>query len=407
MIKVIKTEAEYEAALSAIEVLVEEDPSPGSADAEKLELLTLLVQDYENRTAPPELPEPISAIRFRMEQLGLSQKDLIPYIGNKSKVSEVLSGKRPLSIGMIRALHNGLGIPAHVLVREDSTTSPETTDVNWDRFPVADMARRGWLSSGARSSGPRRNPRKLLAEFFEPVGVERAFAGLHRKSLHVRAARTMDTYALVAWTAQILRRALAAPQRVRYDRSAVTGDFLRTLVQSSLADDGPLRAQKLLDEIGITVIIEPHLPKTHLDGAAVLLNVERPVIGLTLRHDRLDSFWFTLLHEVAHIVLHLGEGADAGSAYYDDLDVGGGEDPREYEADAFARESLIPDKVWLASPASKVRAPSAIVQLAAQLNIHPAIVAGRVRHQYKDYRVFGDLIGGGRVRQLFPDAAWS
>ena len=82
------------------------------------ELLLLLVETYEEAAFPIDLPEPVAAIRFRMEQQELKPKDLVPYIGSKSKVSEVLNGRRPLSLTMIRKLVTGLGIPAEVLLRE-------------------------------------------------------------------------------------------------------------------------------------------------------------------------------------------------------------------------------------------------------------------------------------------------
>jgi len=114
--KVIHTEAEYRAALARVEELM--DAEPGTPEGEELNLLGLLVEQYEDETFPIGLPDPIEAIRFRMEQAGLQQKDLVPYIGSPSKVSEVLSGKRRLSLAMIRRLHKGLGIPAEVLLRE-------------------------------------------------------------------------------------------------------------------------------------------------------------------------------------------------------------------------------------------------------------------------------------------------
>jgi HTH-type transcriptional regulator / antitoxin HigA len=111
-IRILKNEADYEAALSEIEKLM------GSAapDADRLELLALLVHDYEDKHYPIDMPDPVEAITFRMEQMGLTRKDLERYIGSRSKVSEVLSGKRRLSLSMIRALHEGLGIPAEVLL---------------------------------------------------------------------------------------------------------------------------------------------------------------------------------------------------------------------------------------------------------------------------------------------------
>ena len=120
--KAIRTKTEYNDSLAAVEKLIELDPAPNTPEAGRLELLTLLIQQYEANRFPMALPSPIEAIRFRMDQQGLSPRDLVPYLGSRSKVSEVLNGKRPLSLTMIRALHRGLGIPADVLLQE--TTAP-------------------------------------------------------------------------------------------------------------------------------------------------------------------------------------------------------------------------------------------------------------------------------------------
>jgi HTH-type transcriptional regulator/antitoxin HigA len=114
--KIIKTEAEHLAALAYLETLM--DAAPGSPEEEELELFSVLIEEYEKANFPINLPDPIAAIKFRMEQQGLTRQDLIPYIGSQSKVSETLNGKRPLSLSMIRALHEGLNIPAEVLLKE-------------------------------------------------------------------------------------------------------------------------------------------------------------------------------------------------------------------------------------------------------------------------------------------------
>lgn len=117
---VIRTRAEYERALLDLERLIDAEPKAGEPKADELELLSLLIEDYEEKTFPITDPTPIEAIRFRMDQMRLRQKDLVPYLGSRARVSEVLSGKRPLTLRMIRALHDGLGIPAEVLIRDRS-----------------------------------------------------------------------------------------------------------------------------------------------------------------------------------------------------------------------------------------------------------------------------------------------
>ncbi len=112
--KVLKTERDYKAALAYLERLL----SASKPDEDELELWSLLVEKYEEEHFPIATPDPIEAIRFRMEQAGLQPADLNPYLQSKSKVSEVMNRKRPLSLSMIRALHRGLNIPAEVLVQE-------------------------------------------------------------------------------------------------------------------------------------------------------------------------------------------------------------------------------------------------------------------------------------------------
>jgi HTH-type transcriptional regulator/antitoxin HigA len=114
--KIIKSDLEYRSALAYLHSLMA--AAPGSPEEEQLELVSILIEKYENEHFPIDLPDPIEAIKFSMEQQGLARKDLVPYIGSQSKVSEVLNGKRPLSLSMIRALEKGLGIPSEVLLQE-------------------------------------------------------------------------------------------------------------------------------------------------------------------------------------------------------------------------------------------------------------------------------------------------
>lgn len=114
-IKPIKTEVDYEAALAEIEQLFEAEP--GTPAGDRLEVLTTLVEAYEEEHYQIPLPDPIEAIVYYMESRGLSRRDLEPYLGSRARVSEILNRKRPLSLPMIRRLHEGLGIPAEVLIR--------------------------------------------------------------------------------------------------------------------------------------------------------------------------------------------------------------------------------------------------------------------------------------------------
>ena len=114
-IKPIKTEMDYEATLAEIEQLF--GATPGTPEGDRLEILTTLVEVYENQRYSLPLPDPIAAIDYYLESRGLSRRDLEPYIGSRARVSEVLNRRRPLSLEMIRRLSRGLGIPAEVLIQ--------------------------------------------------------------------------------------------------------------------------------------------------------------------------------------------------------------------------------------------------------------------------------------------------
>jgi HTH-type transcriptional regulator / antitoxin HigA len=129
--QVLKTERDYKAALAYVERLMERS----QPDEAELELWSLLVENYEEAHFSVATPDPIEAIRFRMDQAGLQPADLLPYLQTKSKVSEILNRKRPLSLNMIRALHRGLKIPAEVLVQESIPVRPQNARSKTVRKP--------------------------------------------------------------------------------------------------------------------------------------------------------------------------------------------------------------------------------------------------------------------------------
>ena len=120
-LRIIKTKAQHRGALAEVERLAMDDPRLGTPDGDRLELLAKLVEDYERERFPFARPDALSAIRFRMEERGLRQKDLATALGGKNRVSEVLSGKRALTLGMVRSLSQSLDIPTALLVREPET----------------------------------------------------------------------------------------------------------------------------------------------------------------------------------------------------------------------------------------------------------------------------------------------
>ncbi len=402
-IRPIKTDPDNEAALRRIEVLM--DAKPGTVEMDELDVLASLVEQYEEKRFPIDAPSPIDAIRFRMEQADLSPRDLVPFLGSRAKVSEVLSGKRPLTLQMIRALHEHLGIPADSLlkVQGQGPTLPENLEgIEWFRFPLNEMAKRCWIPKGRNLKD---RAEEIMRPFIDAAGGPQSLAlALYRKNNGARQNARMDLYALKAWCYRLLAisRQTALPHA--YRDGSINEKFARGLVNLSWLPDGPKLAKAYLADHGIHLIYLPHLTGTHVDGAA-LKQAETPVIGLTLRYDRVDNFWFCLCHEIAHIKFHLRRGQN--EAFVDDLslETHSETDLKEQEANKWAQDTLIPPDVWESVRAKREVTPSAVVELAQRLRIHPAIIAGRIRKDRRNYRLLSHYVGNGDVRKHFDEAA--
>jgi HTH-type transcriptional regulator / antitoxin HigA len=117
LIRPIRTEDDYRATMREISAFFDHEPEPTTPEGDRFEILVTLAEAYEAKHFPMDLPDPVEAIKFRMEQAGLTPKDLEPMIGRSNRVYEILNRKRPLTLNMIRKLHAGLGIPAESLIR--------------------------------------------------------------------------------------------------------------------------------------------------------------------------------------------------------------------------------------------------------------------------------------------------
>lgn len=405
--RVLRTEDEHQQALQEAEALVVIDPAPGTNDADRLELLTLLIEDYEKRAFTFEEIDPLDVIEFRMAEQGLRQKDLVSMLGSRSRVSEVLAGKRPLTVQMIRALSIGLGVPADALIgsepRKPSKISSEAaTEIDWKQFPYGEMERRGWFN-GARVSGATTEER--LQSFLTQVLPKEPAEVLFRRRFQGVEIDDKSYYSTLAWTARVLMRAREVSESLPpFEPAKITPDTLRDLARLSWLANGPTLAVEFLAKLGIVVVVEKRLKNAVIDGAAMLSEARRPVIGLTLRVDRIDYFWFTLLHEVVHVWRHLN---DSSEAFIDRVErIASAErtpDAKENEANRIAKDALIKRAVWERSPARVAPSRESIQELADQLHIHPAIVAGRVQFESGRYNQFREFLGQGEVQKQFQE----
>lgn len=335
------------------------------------------------------------AILARISQQ-LSQKDLAEKLGMKEQQIQRYEREKYQSISLDRfgRILSALGVELQprLAAERDAPEKYPTLDVELTPELLRDLRKRNWveLPRGSAQSVMRAN----LARYIERQSEGRAAKALNRQT----RSRNPSTELVNLWVARVLELAKESRPRMKGKFNITDTGWLTQLVGLSAFPDGPLRAVNLLRDHGIIFVTEPHLPTTMLDGAAMMTPDGIPVVAVTLRHDRIDNFWFTLLHELGHVYLHFGTGLSDGFID-DDLSQQIVSDA-EREADDFARTRLISDDLWKASPVRFTKSRDAVEKFARRLNIHPAIVAGRIRNE-RDYSLFADVVGSGQVRKLF------
>ncbi len=372
----IRSDRDHKAALQHISELMRSNFDGSHSD--DIEVLSILIQDYESKHIPIDLPDPIAAIKFRMEEEGLSPRDLEPFVGSRSRVSQILTGKRRLSLEMIKSLHDGLGIPYASLM--EGNTSEDTDQLEVSKPVINKLNKHGFSES-----------KESIYDFINNALGSSGAPALLRRTRTKRTSSKTDDVALIVWQSAVLHKAQEVREFGQFKKRYLRDTLLRQVAKLSRLDDGPQRARAMLAELGILLIHFPTLPGTYLDGAVMLRANGGPVVGLTLRHDRVDNFWFTLLHELAHLVRHLDFLSDADGVFFDDLEFDS-EDEREKEADKLAQDSLIPFRPEDQVRWDKYSSNDDIITLADLAEVHVSIVAGRWQRDHGDYRKFSRMI---------------
>jgi HTH-type transcriptional regulator/antitoxin HigA len=229
--------------------------------------------------------------------------------------------------------------------------------------------------------------------FVHSAGPQFATA-LHRKK--VRAGNVPNEFALLAWQARVLHVAHRLHEQNAIKPFELNDTWFADLTRLTRRKNGPRQACGLLAARGITLVVERHLPGTYLDGAAMLSAFSQPVVGLTLRYDRLDNFWFVLFHELGHVFLHLMPGLRFD---FFDEEEGDKTDRIEQEADNFALNTLIPPSAWEQCLSRFVLTEEAVMTDAENLGIDASIIAGRIRKERNDYTLLTRLVGQDTVRK--------
>ena len=332
---------------------------------------------------------------------GMSQTDLADAIGVQAQQIQRYEASDYMGASLARLIKISKVLNVHTAglfeteARRDGAVYAweDVDDVVWRQMPAREMAKRKWFDVPRGADLVERTK----AYFLEAAGPQFATA-LHRKKM--RGSTLPNEYSLLAWQARVLERARIHIEEESMPPFRLDDRWLIDLARLTRRKDGPKRARQLLAEHGIVLVTEEHLPGTYLDGAAMLSSGDRPVIGLTLRHDRLDNFWFVLFHELGHIFLHLFDGLR-----YDffDEEGSGTEDKVEIEADRFALNSLIPDELWDQCLSRFALSEEAVRMDAETLNIDASIVAGRIRKERNNYTILSGLVGHQVVRRQLQE----
>ena len=236
-IKVIKTEQQHQDYLERIHSLMLMMPPTRSDEHEELELLITIVEAYENSKYPIEPPDPIDAILFRMHEKGLKQIDLVPYLGTRSRVSEILSRKRPLTVSMIKARSIGLGISTDTLIGINSDDNQSHEEgVDWSKFPLKEMINRGWISENGNAL--KSSAEDIIKGFINQLGWQSGSLSFKR-TLSGDAYSPSTQYALYAWVSRVVQQARKKKSSLGiFDPNMLSASFLRDLAQLSWFEKG-------------------------------------------------------------------------------------------------------------------------------------------------------------------------
>jgi HTH-type transcriptional regulator / antitoxin HigA len=371
------------------------------AELAEYDLLKSGQVSFSKSYALEELPRVLVQARIAS---GMSQTDLGEKLGMKPQQVQRYEATDYMgaSLGRLIEISKALGVKASgsfegpKLAGASVFAWGDTDDIVWGQLPYKEMIKRKWftLPRGA-------NPIEKVKEYFLHAAGPQFATALHRKKM--RSGNAPNEYALLAWQARILERARAKIEADQIGNFELNDTWLSDLARLTKRADGPARARELLAKKGIVLVVERHLPGSYLDGAAMRADGDTPVVGLTLRHDRLDNFWFVLMHELGHVFLHLFDGLRYD--FFDEEEGVTDTDTIESEADKFALDALIPEELWDQCLSRFALSEEAVRIDAETIGIDPSIIAGRIRKERGNYTILNNLVGYHQVRSQLEEAS--
>ena len=326
------------------------------------------------------VPPPGRIIRRELDARGWTQKDLAHIMDRPEQtISQIVNAKKRITPETALQLAAAFGTSAELWLNMEASyqlhqarqeeDNPEIRRKSWlySLVPLTEICKRGWI----RCQGTLEEMEREVCNFLDiatPDEVPQLAVSFRQSDIG-----DPEVAAEMAWVKRVEH--LSERQRVEdFDRGQLEAAMPDLLVYAAGARE-VRRVPSFLQDLGVHFVIVPHLDKTYLDGAAFRLN-GNPVVALTLRHDRIDNFWFTLLHELAHIV------ADHEGGYLDDLEKEANT-PEEVEANRLARDWLIdPDALQVFVTATEPYfSREKVIAFAEHVGRHPGIVVGRLQYE--------------------------
>lgn len=344
------------------------------------------------RFAPDWASPPGDTVADLLEERGWSQQELAQRLDYSEKhVSQLINGKVPLTEDAATRLNSVLGAPVGFWLKREAQYREQLAKLDAERrfadwqdwlndLPVREMMKHGWIGKRRMDAGSKPAIVEQCLAFFgvaSPDGWRTRYGGLQHQFRRSREDQC-DLGAIAAW---LRMGEIAAEKRIgpRYDEAK----FVQTLKQmrglSVLQPDefGP-RLDTLFRDSGVIFELVPAIPRSYVSGVARWLDVDRPLIQLSLFGKTNDKFWFTLFHEVAHILLHGKSRKSRESVFLDDPTRQTSTSVQEREANDWAGDWLIPPAS--AAELALLKTKPVVRDFAHRLGIHPGIVVGRLQH---------------------------
>ena len=352
----------------------------------------------EGNIMPARVPSPGNVLAMELEAREWSQSDLAALMDRPEQlISEIINAKKQITPETALELSEALGTSAEFwmnlessyrlhLARQQQGPNQSATARRArlrELAPYIELRKLGWLDEGDSLAELEQN----LQAFLNPPGFEQLQGALFRSS----AAHASRTTSIRAWLARIAGLAHKREPRGLPDLPGLQQN-IESIAEFSAQADGPYRMEKVLAEYGIAYLVVPHLKKAHTDGAALWL-AGLPVIAMSLRYSRVDNYWFTLMHEIAHLVLGHESAVDGDFTE-------SSEDPQEMQANQWAQNVLIPPEAYQDFLRTKDFSAKHIQAFAAEISRHPGVVVGRLRYdRHLAYNQHNRLLGNNLDKQ--------